>query len=177
MAVTAPSADTAGAAIDAQIAVLQALVNSTSASAAVYPRYQLELNQWQVRAVMHYMVTGWVNAAAILALYSAPTWDAAGQALAARVQWLQNLYNNAPAMPPGNAGGYGGSGWTTIASAFAQMLYSKQMELVEHIMDLPGGTSAATILANMTGSQTAPAGITFDYTFESVGYDDAWIDD
>jgi|HubBroStandDraft_1064217.scaffolds.fasta_scaffold956910_1 hypothetical protein len=44
-------------------------------------------------------------------------------------------------------------------------------------MDVPSGTSAATILANLTGFQTAPAGIPFVYVFSSVGLTDEWIDD
>lgn len=177
MTVVAPTVDTAGAALDAQIATVQALVNATSPSAAVYPEYVQQLNQLQVAAVDHYMVTGWLNAATILQTYQPPSWDKVGQTIAARVTSLQNLFNNAPAMPPGNANGYGASGWTTIASAFAQALYAKQIELVEHIMDLPGGTSAATMLANLTGTQTAPAGITFNYKFNSVGFTDQWVDD
>lgn len=176
MAVTAPSTDPAGAAIDAQIAVLQALVMA-NANPRIEYNLQQQLNQAQVQAVDHYMVTGWLNAATILASYSAPSWDSVGQTITARVAYLQNLYNNAPAMPPGNANGYGDSGWTTLASAYAQLLYAKQIELVEHIMNVPGGTTAATILANMTGTQTAPAGIPYEYVFNSVGFTDAWIDD
>lgn len=176
MAVTAPSQDTAGAAIDAQIAVLQAVVSMNKNPAIEY-RLQQELNLWQIHAVDHYMVTGWLNAATVLATYQPPAWDAKGKTIAARVAFLQNLFNNAPAMPPGNADGYGGSGWTTIASAYAQALYAKQIELVEHLMDLPGGTPAATILAGLTGSQTAPAGIPYAYAFNSVGFTDADIDD
>ena len=176
MAVVAPTTDPQGAAIDAQIAVLQALVTANKNPLIEY-QLQQQLNLLQMQAVDHYMVTGWLNAASILALYSAPSWDKTGQVITARVAALQNLYNNALVMPVGNANGYGDSGWTTIASAYAQMLYAKQIELVEHIMGLPGGTSAATILANMTGVQTAPAGIPFEYVFNSVGFTDAWIDD
>ncbi len=59
-----------------------------------------------------------------------------------------------------------------FALGLAQKLYAKQIELVEHIMDLPGGTSAATMLANLTGFQS----FVFEYTFTSVGFTDAWID-
>lgn len=173
MSVVAPSVDIYGAEIDAAIAASQALVNRTSNSASVYPQYMLELNQLQVSAVDHYMVTGWLNAATILATYQPPDWDKPGQTIKTRVAFLQTLYANAPAMPPGNANGYGGSGWTTIAAAYAQMLYAKQIELVEHLMSLPGGTSAATMLANLTGFQSFP----FEYVFNSVGYTDADIDD
>lgn len=173
MAVTAPTTDKYGAQIDASIAVSQALVNRTSNSAPVYPQYALELNQLQVQAVDHYMVTGWLNAATILATYQPPAWDKAGATIVARVAFLQNLVNNAPAMPPGNAFGYGGAGWTTVAAAYQQMLYAKQIELVEHIMALPGGTSAATMLANLTGFQSFP----FEYSFTGVGFDDADDDD
>lgn len=176
MTVTAPSQDTAGALIDAQIATLQALVTAAK-NPAVEARLTQELNRWQVLAVDHYMVTGWLNAAAILGTYSTPAWDIQGKALTARVAYLQNLLNNAPAMPVGNADGYGDSGWTSIASNFAQQLYAAQISLVEHIMDLPGGTSAATMLANLTGVQTAPAGITYQYVFSSVGFTDEWLDD
>lgn len=178
MTVTAPSTDPAGAAIDAQIAVLQALVTGNANPRVEYQLTQ-ELNKWQVEAVDHYMVTGWLNAATILATFSAPAWDKPGQSIAARVVALQTLYTNQLAipMPVGNANGYGDSGWTTIAAAYAQMLYAKQIELVEHIMALPGGTSAATILATMTGVQTNPAGIPYQYVFDSVGFTDAWIDD
>lgn len=177
MAVVAPTTDPAGAAIDAQIAALVALIAATPASSPVQANYAQALNQWQVEAVDHYMVTGWLNAVTILATYTAPKWDTVGQSIVARVAYLQNLYNNAPTMPAGNANGYGDSGWTTIASAYAQLLYAKQIELVEHIMNLPGGTPASVILANLTGTQTAPAGIPFEYVFDSVGYTDAWIDD
>jgi hypothetical protein len=203
VAVVAPPQDTAGALLDAQIATVFALAYKMTAAwtcdgpnvtcdnttftcdggpgSYLLDKYQYlqQLNMLQVQAVDHYMVTGWLNAASILALYSAPPWDVEGQKITTRVAFLQNLYNNAvtAGMPAGNANGYGSSGWTTIASAFAQQLYAKQIELVEHIMNLPGGTSAATILANMTGVQTAPAGITFEYAFNSVGFTDAWIDD
>jgi hypothetical protein len=176
MAVTAPTTDPAGAALDAQIAALQALVTANANPRVLY-QLQQALNIAQVVAVEHYMVTGWLNAAAILAVYTPPAWDTHGQNVLTRVAFLQNLYNNAPAMPVGNANGYGSSGWTTIASAYAQMLYAKQIELVEWIMNLPGGTTAATMLANLTGAQTAPAGIPFEYVFNSVGFTDAWIDD
>ncbi|MGH8335597.1 MAG: hypothetical protein ACRETL_01950 [Gammaproteobacteria bacterium] len=156
--------------------MLQTLV-TTNGNPFVEYQLQQELNKRQVEAVDHYMVTGWLNAAAVLALYSAPSWDQSGQTITARVAFLQNLFNTAPAMPPGNADGYGGSGWTTIASAYAQMLYAKQIELVEHLMALPGGTTAATILSAMTGVQTAPAGIPYAYVFNSVGFTDVWIDD
>lgn len=176
MAVTAPSTDVYGAQIDAQIAVLQALVTAAK-NPPVEARLTQELNSWQVRAVEHYMITGWLNAGSnVLVAYSAPAWDSVGKVITARVAFLQNLYNNAPAMPVGNTNGYGDSGWTTIASAYAQMLYAKQIELVEHIMALPGGTPAATMLANLTGVQTAPAGITYNYVFSSVGFTDADID-
>lgn len=176
MAVTAPSQDLPGAALDAQIAAAQAIVNSNANLQTLYATQQL-LNQLQVAAVDHYMVTGWLNAATILATYSPPAWDAPGQTILKRVAFLQNLVNNPPVMPPGNHDGYGDSGWTTIGAAYAQALYAKQIELVEHLMALPGGTPAATILANLTGSQTAPAGIPFAYKFSSVGFTDALIDD
>lgn len=176
MAVVAPSTDKYGAQIDAQIAVYQALVNANRNPLIEY-QLQQELNLWQVQAVAHYMVTGWLNAASILLVYSAPSWDGIGQTITRRVAFLQNLYTNAPAMPVGNAGGYGDSGWTTLAAAYAQLLYAKQIELVNRIMDVPGGTPAATMLANLTGVQTAPAGIPYAYSFSSVGFTDADIED
>jgi len=172
MAVTAPPADTAGAALDAQIATVQALVTA-NANPAVLAQNVLLLNQLQVEAVDHYMVTGWLNAATILATYSAPAWDRVGQALAQRVAFLTTLVANAPAPPPGNADGYGAAGWVTVAQNYSQALYAAQIALVEHLMDLPGGTSAATMLANLTGSQSFP----YEYAFNSVGFTDAWIDD
>lgn len=173
MAVTAPSQDTAGAALDAQIATVQALVNATSPSAGVYPQYVQQLNLLQVEAVDHYMVTGWLNAATILATYQPPAWDKVGQTLAARVSALQTLVNNAPPAPAGNADGYGAGGIVWILQNYQQQLYAAQIALVERIMDVPGGTSAATMLANLTGSQS----FTFEYTFTSVGFTDTWIDD
>jgi hypothetical protein len=176
LAVTAPPLDTAGAALDAQIAAVQALVNA-NANPLVLPQLQAQLSQLQVEAVDHYMVTGWLNAGSnVLATYSAPAWDPVAQALSTRVAFLQNLYSTAPAMPPGNAEGYGGSGWTSIASNYLQQLYAAQIALVERLMDI-GQPTAATILANLTGVQTAPAGITYQYVFSSVGFTDAWIDD
>lgn len=172
MSVTAPSTDTAGAALDAQIAVVQALVTANANTVRLYS-YQQQLNQLQVAAVDHYMVTGWLNAATILATYQPRASDAVGQAIVARVAALQALVNNPPTMPPGNANGYGSAGWTTIANAYQQMLYAKQIELVEHIMNTPGGTTAATMLAALTGSQS----FAFEYVFNSVGFTDAWIDD
>lgn len=171
MSVIAPPQDVPGAAIDAAIAVVQALVTANRNPAVLAQNQQL-LNQLQVGAVDHYMVTGWLNAATILQTYQPPSWDRAGQALAARVTFLQNLFNNAPAMPPGNVDGYGGSGWVTIAQNYQQQLYAAQIALVEHIMDLPGGTSAATMLANLTGFQSFP----FEYHFTSVGFTDEWLD-
>lgn len=177
MTVTAPSADKPGALIDAQIAVLQALVTGNKNPKIEY-QLQQALNTAQVQAVDHYMVTGWLNAgSSVLVAYGAPAWDTAGVKIAARVAFLQNLFNNAPAMPVGNAAGYGDSGWTTIAASLAQALYAKQIELVEHIMNLPGGTSAATMLSTLTGVQTNPAGIPYAYVFSSVGFTDADIDD
>lgn len=172
MAVTAPSTDSAGAALDAQIATVQALVVANVNTVRLYG-YQQQLSQLQVAAVDHYMVTGWLNAATILATFQPPGWDRVGQTIVARVAALQALVNNAPPMPPGNANGYGGAGWTTLAAAYQQMLYAKQIELVEHIMNTPGETTAATILATLTGSQS----FAFEYVFNSVGFTDAWTDD
>lgn len=171
MAVVAPPTDIPGAALDAQIAVMQALVTANRNPAVEY-QLQQQLNILQVEAVDHYMVTFWLSAASVLALYSAPSWDRPGQLITARVAYLQGLVNNPPVMPPGDASQYGGSGWTSIASAFQQMLYAKQIELVEHLMNLPGGTTAATILSSMTGFQSQP----FAYKFMSVGFTDAWIE-
>lgn len=178
MTVLAPSTDPQGALIDLSIATLQALVTANKNPLIEY-QLQQQLNAIQVQAVDHYMVTGWLNAATILLTYSAPAWDKVGQTITARVAALQTLYAKALAagMPAGNKDGFGSAGWTTIASAYAQQLYAKQIELVEHLMDLPGGTSAATMLATLTGFQTTPAGISYEYTFDSVGFTDAWIDD
>ncbi len=177
MSVTAPSQDTAGIALQDQVATVQALVSATSNSAAVYPAYVQQLNQLQVELVNHFMVTGWLNAGSnILATYSPPGADAIGQALAVRVSFLQNLYDNAPAMPPGNANGYGSSGWTTVAANYLQQLYQAQMQLVDHLMDISQPT-AATMLADLTGVQTDPAGIAYEYVFDSVGFTDADEDD
>lgn len=176
MAVTAPSADTAGAALDAQIATVQALVNA-NANPVMLPQLQELLNQLQVAAVNYYMATGWLNAGSnVLATYSAPAWDAYAQALTKRVSDLQAFYNSAPAMPVGNAEGYGDSGWTTIASNYLQQLYAAQVQLVQRLMDIAQPT-AATILSSLTGVQTDPAGIPYAYVFNSVGFTDAWIDD
>jgi hypothetical protein len=174
MSVTAPSADTAGKVLDSQIVTVQAIVTA-NASPTAQPAFTQSLNQLQVQAVDHYMVTGWLNAAAILATYSAPAGDAIAQALSARVAALQSSYSNAPAMPPGNADGYGSSGWTTIAANYAQQLYQAQIQLVERLMDI-GQPTAATILSTLTGVQTAPAGITFEYAFTGVGFSDSWIE-
>lgn len=176
MAVTAPSVDKYGAQIDAQIAVLQALVTANVNPAILY-QLQQELNTWQVEAVDHYMITGWLNAAAILTAYNAPVWDKVGQALTARVAFLQNLFDNVPAPPPGNAEGYGGSGWVTVAQNYQQQLYAAQTALVDRIIDVPGGTPAGTILAEMTGAQTNPAGISFAYAFSSIGFTDEDLGD
>lgn len=176
MTVTAPSADTPGKAIDAAIAVAQALVTA-NANPLVEAQLKAELNQRQVEAVDHYMVTGWLNAGSnVLATYSAPAWDPIAQQLSARVAALQNSYDNAPAMPPGNANGYGSDGWTTVKANYLQQLYQAQIQLVERLMDI-GQPTAATMLANLTGVQTAPAGITFQYNFTGVGFTDDWLDD
>lgn len=178
MAVVAPTTDPQGALLDQSIATLQALVTANKNPAIEY-QLQQQLNALQVAAVDHYMVTGWVNAAAILAVFTAPSWDKEGQKIKTRVASLTTIYNQALAagMPAGNANGYGSSGWTTIAAAYAQQLYAKQIELVERIMNLPGGTSAATMLSTLTGAQTAPGGIVYEYVFTSVGFTDAWLDD
>lgn len=177
MAVVAPTADTYGAALQAQIATVQALVTATSTSSAVYPQYAAQLNHLQVELVQHFMETGWLNAGSnILTTYSAPAWDAAGQALTARVAALQTLYTNAPAAPAGNADGYGAGGIVTVAQNYLQALYAAQVTLVNHLMDLAGGTSAATMLASLVGVQTAPAGITYQYVFSGVGFSDSWIE-
>ena len=173
MPVVAPPVDVYGAQIDAAIATAQALVNATSTSAAVYPQYVQLLNQLQVSGVEHYMVTFWLWPATILATFQPLANDKVGQTLKARVAYLQNLFNNAPAPPPGNSEGYGGAGWVTVAQNYATQLYAAQVSLVERIMDCPGATSAATILATMTGFQQQP----YEYVFNSVGFTDAWIDD
>lgn len=175
MTVVAPPVDAPGAAIDARIAAIQTLVNANKNPSVLYQLVQ-NLDQAQREAVNHYMVTGWLNAATIIATYTAPSWDRVGQAKLVRIAALQNLVNNPQVMPPGNANGYGGSGWTTILADSQQKLYAAQMDLVQYIMGLPGGTSAATMLANLTGFQTAPGGIPFNYKFNSVGFTDAWID-
>lgn len=167
MTVVAPPLDTAGAALDAQIAQLQALINANKNPLTLY-QLQQQLSQLQQQAVDHYMVTGWLNAATILQTYQAPPWDKEGARIAARVSFLQALVNNPPTPPVGNANGYGGSGWVTVAQNYAQALYAKQIELVEHIMQLPGGTTAATMLASLTGFQSFP----FAYSFHSVGFTD-----
>lgn len=161
MSVTAPPLDAGGAALDAQIATVQALVNANLNPLTLF-QLQQYLNQLQVEAVDHYMVTGWLNAATILATYSAPPWDSIGQALAARVASLQNLVNNAPPVNPTNP-----ATANPIANYQIQ-LYQAQIQLVERIMDVPGGTSAATMLANFTGFQS----FTFEYVFTSVGSTD-----
>lgn len=176
MAVTAPSQDAPGAAIDAAIAVAQALVTA-NANPLVEAQLKAQLNQLQVEAVDHYMVTGWLNAGSnVLAAYSAPSWDPVSAALAARVTALQSSYDNAPAMPAGNANGYGSDGWTTVKANYLQQLYQAQIQLVERLMDI-GQPTAAAILANLTGAQTAPAGITFQYSFTGVGFTDDWLED
>lgn len=172
MTVTAPPLDKAGAALDAQIATVQALVNANKNPLTLY-QLQQQLNMLQVEAVDHYMVTGWLNAATILQTFSAPSWDKVGKTLTARVAGLQVLVNNPPTPPPGNANGYGGSGWVTVAQNYQQQLYAAQIALVEHIMDLPGGTSAATMLSTLTGFQSFP----FAYFFQSVGFTDMAIED
>jgi hypothetical protein len=173
MPVVAPSTDVYGAAIDARIAVLQALVNANTNKAVEY-QLQQELNSLQMQAVDHYMVTGWLAAYVILAAYTPSSRDATGQTLLTRVNFLRNLYNNAPAPPPGNSEGYGGSGWVTVAQNYAIALYAAQITLVEYLMtSTVFGTSAATMLANLTGFQSFP----FEYVFDSAGYTDAWSDD
>ena len=174
MAVTAPSVDVYGAQIDAAIATAQALVNATPTSSIVYPQYVQMLNQLQVSAIEHYMVTGWTAANVILQTYQPNSRDANGQTLLARVNFLQNLFNTAPLPPPGNSEGYGGAGWVTVAQNYATALYAAQIALVEWLMQSTVfGTSAATMLANLTGLQSFP----FEYQFNSVGFTDAWIDD
>jgi hypothetical protein len=169
MAVTAPPLDTAGAALDAQIAGVQALVNQTSPANAAYPAYVAQLNLLQVEAVEHYMATGWLNAAAILTVYKAPSTDGAfGGPLTQRVNFLEAFvffqYNKQ-------------GGWTPVVQNYEELLYAAQATLVRHIMDTPNGTRAATILATMTGTQTDPANIPFEYSFNSVGFTDADEDD
>lgn len=159
MTVTAPPLDKQGALLDAQIATVQALVTANKNPRVLYALQQ-QLNFLQVQAVDHYMVTGWLNAATILTVYQPPNWDKVGATIKARVAFLQALTTGAPAMPAGN------DGWTSLAVAYGELLYAKQIELVEHTMDLPGGTSAATILAAMTGFQS----FVFEYVFSSVGH-------
>ena len=168
--VIAPPQDTGGLQLQAAVVAAQ---NATLIASPFTLISQCALvNQLQVEVVDHFMATGWLNAAAILALYQPPSGDRVGQALAARVAFLQNLYDNAPAPLPGNASGYGSSGWVTVAQNYQQQLYAAQITLVEHIMDVPGGTPASTILGTMTGFQSFP----FEYVFNSVGFTDAWID-
>ena len=171
MTVTAPATDVFGAALDAQIATVQALVNANK-NPAVLAGNQALLNQLQVAAVDHYMVTGWLNAGTILASYSAPAWDVVGQTLKARVAFLQNLVNNPPPVPPSNPDGYGSNAYVTVLQNYQQALYAAQIALVERVVDVPGGTTAATILAAMTGFQS----FVFEYVFTSVGNTDAVVE-
>lgn len=158
MAVVAPPLDAGGAALDAQIAVCQSIVNANRNLQTLYQATQL-LGQLQVEAVDHYMVTGWLNAATILLSYSAPAWDKVGQILTARVASLQTLVNNAPAVNPSNPA------TANPVVNYKVQLYQAQSQLVDRIIDVPGGTSAATILAAMTGFQS----FTFEYVYSSVG--------
>lgn len=160
--VVAPPQDAPGAALMASIiAAEQAAIAAESASSPTVPAFLALINQLQVQAVDHFMVTGWLNAASILALYQPPAWDQVGQTLAARVAFLQNLVNITPPAVglPNNVG---------FLANFQQQLYQAQIQLVEHIMDLPGGTSAMTILTTMTGFQSFP----FEYVFTSIGSTD-----
>lgn len=172
--VVAPPPDNPGKLIDAQIVVLQNLsAKAANANAGtLYYDYQQQLDLVQRQAVDHYMVTGWLNPDVVLAMYQPPSWDKVGQALAARVAFLQNLVNNPPTMPPGNAYGYGSSGWTTILQNYQTALYAAKIALVERMMDVPGGTSAGLILASFNGSQSFP----FAYSFQSVGFNFPTID-
>lgn len=159
MSVVAPPLDKDGAALDAQIAAVQAVVNANRNLLTLYQQQQY-LSLLQTEAVDHYMVTGWLNAATILATYSAPSWDSAGQRLAARVAFLQNLVNTAPANNPTNPA------TANPLPNYQQQLYAAQISLVERIMDVPGGTSAATMLANLTGFQS----FVFEYVYSSTGF-------
>lgn len=168
MTVTAPPLDLPGAALDAQIATVQALVTANAYPRLLYSRQQL-LNQLQVAAVEHYMVTFWLDPTVILAAYQPLAQDKVGQTLKARVAFLQALVNSPPTMPAGNVEGFGGSGWTTILQNYQTALYAAQVSLVEQIMNFPGATTAATMLANLTGAQTRP----FEYVFSSIGHDES----
>jgi hypothetical protein len=178
MTVTAPPIDVYGAQIDAQIATVQALVTANR-NPRIEDNLGQQLNALQISAVERYMMTGWLNAATILLTYQPPSWDRLGHDMVVRIAYLQALYNTAlvTPMPPGNVDGYGGSGWVTIAQNYAQALYAEQSKLVRRLMNLPGGTTAATMLANLTGFQTNPAGIPFQYVFSSVGFTDMDEDD
>lgn len=159
MTVLAPPLDTAGAALDAQIAVVQALVTANKNPLVLYQNVQL-LNSLQMQAVNHYMSTYWLAADVILASYSPPAWDKVGARLLTRIAGLQTLVNNAPLPNPL------ASGWTDPANGYKILLYQTQTECVDYMMALPGGTTAATLLSAMTGSQSRP----FDYVFSSVGF-------
>lgn len=158
MAVVAPPLDKGGIELDAMIAVAQGIVNANQNLQTLYQATQL-LGQLQVEAIDHYMTTGWLNAATILASYSPPAWDKVGKALTARVAFLQALVNAAPAVNPNNPP------TANPVVNYRIQLYQAQMELVNRIIDVPGGTSAATILAAMTGFQS----FTFEYVFSSTG--------
>ena len=84
MTVTAPPADIPGAALDAQIAVVQALVTANKNPLVLYQNQQL-LNSLQMQAVDHYMSTFWLAADVILASYSPPAWDKTGVRLLTRI--------------------------------------------------------------------------------------------
>lgn len=159
MTVTAPPADIPGAALDAQIAVVQALVNANKNPLVLYQNQQL-LNSLQMQAVDHYMTTGWLNAATILASYSPPAWDKVGARLLAYIASVQALVNNAPAPNPL------AFGWVNPLLCYQQLLYQKQQECVDYMMALPGGTTAATLLSAMTGFQS----FVFEYVYSSVGF-------
>lgn len=185
MTITAPPPDIAGAALDTDIATVQALITgglvSFTADSTLITAdelltvdyfvaarndffqysYQQLLNHLQVEAVDHYMVTGWCSADRILQTFAPPT-DPITQTLAARVADLAALVANAPAALPGNAAGYGSAGWTTVLQNYQQQLYAAQISLVERMMDVAAPT-AASILATMTGVQSFP----FEYSSQS----------
>lgn len=178
MTVTAPTIDVFGTALQAQVTAAQTLVNATSVSSVQYPSYAYQLDQLQRALVVHFMMTGWLHAGTnILASFSPPAWDKVGQANKTRIATLQTLVNNAPVTPPLPADPGSAQATKSIQYSYQQWLYNAQVDQVQHLMDLPGGSSAASMLSTLTGVQTTVPGYKYQYSFSSVGFTDEWIDD
>ncbi len=170
MTVSAPTADSGGAAILANVAAVQTLVNA-AANPAVQSLLLQQLNALQTQAVDHFMATYWVSADQILATIVPPTNSRYGAyvtaqlaAISARAAQVATIVAaGLPAITMGNVAPQYSVAYplTRVPDTYWYML---QVQLVDFCM-ANAIVTASQILSTMTGAQTYVFHYVSDYTF------------